>query len=49
MCLTVFDQIEQVWLTMVSTLACFNIGKAKDEFGHEIELNGEYYTEGVVT
>ncbi|KJA29517.1 hypothetical protein HYPSUDRAFT_33010 [Hypholoma sublateritium FD-334 SS-4] len=38
-----------VWLTMASTLACFNIGKAKDEFGNEIEPNGEYHTEGLVT
>jgi len=38
-----------VWFMMASTLACFNIEKAKDEFGNEIELNGEYYTEGLFT
>ena len=32
---------------MVSTLACFNIGKAKDESGHEMEPNSEYYTVGI--
>ncbi len=34
---------------MASALACFNIGKAKDEFGEEIEPNGEYHTEGLIT
>ncbi|KJA29523.1 hypothetical protein HYPSUDRAFT_524598 [Hypholoma sublateritium FD-334 SS-4] len=38
-----------VWFMMASTLSCFNIGKAKDEFGNEIELNGEYRTEGLIT
>ena len=34
---------------MVSVLACFSIGKAKDEFGNEIELNDEYDTTGFLT
>ncbi|KJA29524.1 hypothetical protein HYPSUDRAFT_176503 [Hypholoma sublateritium FD-334 SS-4] len=38
-----------VWLTMACTLASFNIGKAKDEFGNEVEPNGEYGTEGLIT
>ena len=39
----------QVWLMMVSSLACFNIGRAMDAHGNELELNDEYHTEGFVT
>ncbi len=34
---------------MTLSLACFNVGKAKDKYGNEIEPNGEYYTEGLIT
>ncbi len=34
---------------MVSSLACFNIGRATDEHGNELELNDEYHTEGFIT
>ncbi|KDR84601.1 hypothetical protein GALMADRAFT_56030 [Galerina marginata CBS 339.88] len=38
-----------MWLIMASVLACFDISKAKDEFGNEIEVNGEYEDFGLVT
>jgi hypothetical protein len=34
---------------MVSVLAMFNISKAKDEFGKEIDINDEYSTFGMLT
>ena len=37
-----------MWLTIVSFLACFNIGKAKDEFGNEIELDETFNRFGLV-
>ncbi|KAJ3505896.1 hypothetical protein NLJ89_g7171 [Agrocybe chaxingu] len=37
-----------MWITIVSILACFNIGKAKDEFGNEIEVNGKYDDDGLL-
>ena len=40
--------IFQVWLMIASILACFNIGKAKDEFGNEIKLDDSYIEFGVV-
>lgn len=33
---------------MISSLACFNIGKAKDEFGNEIELDEGFHTLGLM-
>jgi hypothetical protein len=37
-----------MWLIIASFLACFNIGKAKDEFSNEIELDGSFNEFGVV-
>jgi hypothetical protein len=37
-----------MWLTIVSILACFNIGKAKDEFGNEIEFDDSFDKSGIV-
>ena len=34
---------------MVSVLAMFDISKARDEFGNEIEINDEYSTSGMLT
>lgn len=31
---------------MASVLACFDIGKAEDQFGKTIELNNEYESRG---
>ncbi|KAF9485765.1 cytochrome P450 [Pholiota conissans] len=31
-----------LWLTIASTLACFNVGKARDERGNEIELSDKF-------
>ncbi|KAF8883612.1 cytochrome P450 [Gymnopilus junonius] len=31
-----------MWIIIASVLACFNIEKAKDEFGNEIEITGDY-------
>ncbi|KAF9523496.1 cytochrome P450 [Crepidotus variabilis] len=36
------------WLTIVSFLACFNVGKAKDDFGNEIEIDDEYEDNGAM-
>ena len=33
---------------IVSVLAMFDISKARDEFGNEIEINDEYITLGVL-
>ena len=33
----------------MSVLAVFDISKAKDEFGNEIEINNEYTTFGMLT
>ena len=33
---------DQVWLTIASILATFNIGKAKDSSGNEIAISDEY-------
>jgi hypothetical protein len=38
-----------MWLIIVSLLACFDINKAKDEFGNEIEIDHTYMVEGLVT
>lgn len=38
-----------MWLIIVSLLACFDINKAKDEFGNEIEIDHTYMVEGMVT
>ena len=38
----------QMWLIIVSFLACFNCGKAKDEFGNEIEVDDSFNEFGVV-
>jgi len=35
-------QSEQLWLTFASVLATFNIEKARDSRGREIEMNDEY-------
>jgi len=37
-----------MWLTIVSFLACFNIGKARDELGNEIEIDGAYSDVGLI-
>jgi hypothetical protein len=37
-----------MWLIIVSFLACFNIGKATDEFGNEIELDEEFNEFGLL-
>ncbi|KAF9553641.1 cytochrome P450 [Agrocybe pediades] len=37
-----------MWLMMVSVLACFNIGKAKDENGNYIEIDDEYEEFGLI-
>ncbi|CAA7263055.1 unnamed protein product [Cyclocybe aegerita] len=37
-----------MWITIVSVLACYNIGKAKDEHGNEIEINDEYVDSGLI-
>jgi len=37
-----------MWLTIVSFLACFDIGKPKDEFGNEIELDDSFNRFGLV-
>ncbi|KAF8890287.1 cytochrome P450 [Gymnopilus junonius] len=31
-----------LWLTIASVLACFNIEKAKDEFGNDIDINDDF-------
>ncbi|KAJ3511033.1 hypothetical protein NLJ89_g4329 [Agrocybe chaxingu] len=36
-----------LWITIVSILACFNIEKAKDEYGNDIEVNDEYIDFGL--
>lgn len=36
-----------MWIAMVSVLAVFNVGKAKDELGREIDVVPEY-TPGVI-
>ncbi|KAJ3515017.1 hypothetical protein NLJ89_g2017 [Agrocybe chaxingu] len=38
----------QMWITIVSVLACYNIGKAKDEYGNDIEINDEYVDSGLI-
>ncbi|CAA7263105.1 unnamed protein product [Cyclocybe aegerita] len=35
-----------VWIMIASVLACFTIGKAKDEHANEIEINDEYEDNG---
>jgi hypothetical protein len=42
------DSRLQMWLIIVSFLACFNIGKAKDELGNEIEIDDSFNEFGVV-
>jgi hypothetical protein len=37
-----------MWLIMASFLACFNIGKAKDEFGNDLEFDDSFNEFGVV-
>ncbi|KAF8973005.1 cytochrome P450 [Flammula alnicola] len=37
-----------VWLVIATVLACFNIGTAKDEFGNDIEINGDYDDFGLI-
>jgi len=39
---------DMMWLIIASFLACFNIDKAKDEFGNEIEFDGSFNEFGVV-
>ena len=36
-------------MVMVSVLAMFDISKAKDKLGNEIEINDEYSTHGMLT
>jgi hypothetical protein len=38
----------QLWLVIASFLACFDIGKAKDEFGNKIELDDSFNEFGIV-
>lgn len=42
------DTDDQLWIAFVSILAAFNITKAKDENGKDIEVDGEYSDTGVV-
>ena len=42
------DTDGQLWISFVSILATFNITKAKDENGKDIEVNSEYSDTGVV-
>ncbi|KAJ3492518.1 hypothetical protein NLJ89_g11218 [Agrocybe chaxingu] len=37
-----------MWITIASILVCFDIRKAKDEFGNEIEINGDYEDLGLI-
>jgi hypothetical protein len=37
-----------MWLIIVSFLACFDIGKATDEFGNEIEFDDSFNEFGLV-
>ena len=37
-----------VWATIVSLLSAFNIAKAKDEFGKEVEISEPLFMDGVV-
>jgi len=34
--------LKKLWLTIASFLACFNIKKARDEAGREIEIEDTY-------
>lgn len=36
------DVYVQLWLSMVTTLWAFNISKAKDDSGNEIQIDGQY-------
>jgi len=38
-----------LWLIIVSFLACFDIKKARDELGNEVEIDHTYVVEGMVT
>ncbi len=42
------DTDVQLWISFVSILAAFNITKAKDENGKDVEVDGEYSDTGVV-
>lgn len=37
-----------MWLSIACFLSCFNISKAQDEFGNEIEIDDTYNTVGTV-
>jgi len=37
-----------MWLIIVSFLACFNIGKATDKFGNEIDIDDSFNEFGLV-
>ncbi|KAF9476359.1 cytochrome P450 [Pholiota conissans] len=38
-----------MWAIMASVLTCYEIGRDKDDFGNEIDINDEYITEGLLT
>jgi len=37
-----------MWLSIACFLSCFNVSKAQDEFGNEIEIDDTYNTVGTV-
>jgi hypothetical protein len=37
----------KLWLSMVTTLWAFNISRAKDDSGNEIQISGDY-TDGLI-
>ena len=44
----VADTRAQLWIAFVSILATFNITKAKDADGKDIEVNDEYFDTGIM-
>lgn len=39
--------LSSVWIVVATVLATFHIAKAKDEYGKEIDVSGDY-TDGLV-
>jgi hypothetical protein len=37
----------KLWLTIASLLACFDIGKAKDALGNEMEILDDFENNGI--
>ncbi len=38
-----------MWLIITSFLACFNIDKAKDKYGNQIEVDETFFEIGLLT